>query len=485
MMSLAAPSVRGRILIWYLVLIALALAVSAVLTRQLLLGYLDQRADNELANEVSELPVLVHHGIDPTTGQRLASVDAVLRAALARGLPEPDDGAITLLDGRVVGTPRGPQWVTDLARSAAPVQWADVGTSTYGNVQTVKGPARYLAVPVALSGSPHRGVFVALVSQAHEAALVAEVTRLGAETGAAALLVASLIAWLVAGRLLRPVRHVTELARSISETDLSRRIPVHGSDEISVLAQTFNAMLDRLNEAFGAQRAFVQDASHELRTPITIVRGQLDVMGDDPNERRETLALVFDELDRMDRMVRDLLTLASLARPHPLRLSYEPLTPMVEEIFTKAESLGPRHWELAARVGDASALVDRQRITQAMLQLATNAVQHTGADDTIVIGATVADHAVRLSVADTGPGLAPDQHQRIFERFARAGEAQPRSDGAGLGLAIVRAIADAHRGSVEIDSAPGHGATFTMVVPHVAEPDLVAHHPEPLEIGSR
>ena len=128
--------------------------------------------------------------------------------------------------------------------------------------------------------------------------------------GIGVLLLASLLAWVVAGRVLAPLRVLRDTARSIGESDLTRRIPVEGDDELAGLARTFNEMLDRLEAAFASQKAFISDAGHELRTPITIIRGHLDVMGDDPEERRETLELVSDELDRMGRLVNDLLLLA-------------------------------------------------------------------------------------------------------------------------------------------------------------------------------
>jgi two-component system, OmpR family, sensor kinase len=124
------------------------------------------------------------------------------------------------------------------------------------------------------------------------------------------LLLGSLLAWRLAGRVADPVTALTRTARAISETDLSRRIPVRGRDEVAQLAATFNEMLERLERAFGSQRRFLDDAGHELRTPLTIVRGHLELLEDDPVERRETVALVMDELDRMGRIVNDLLLLA-------------------------------------------------------------------------------------------------------------------------------------------------------------------------------
>ena len=168
------------------------------------------------------------------------------------------------------------------------------------------------------------------------------------------LLIASALAWVVAGRLLAPLRALDETARSISETDLTRRIPVSGNDEIAELARTFNAMVDRLEGAFASQRAFVSDASHELRTPITIVRGHLELLGDDPDERRETIALVTDELDRMSRFVDDLLLLAKAERNDFLRVDEVELGALTDELLDKAAGLGPRTWALEAR-GEARA----------------------------------------------------------------------------------------------------------------------------------
>jgi signal transduction histidine kinase len=223
-------------------------------------------------------------------------------------------------------------------------------------------------------------------------------------------------------------------------------------------------MLDRLEQAFNAQRAFINDASHELRTPITIVRGHLELLGDDPQERRETIALVTDELDRMTRFVEDLLLLAKAAREDFLRREPVDLAQLSAELGAKARALAPRRWSVDEHAG-GELLADRQRLTQAIMGLAQNAVQHTTEGDAIALGTARDGHEVRLWVRDTGPGVAPQDRERIFERFARASNAARRSDGAGLGLAIVRAIAEAHGGRVELDSTPGEGATFTVVVP--------------------
>ena len=179
---------------------------------------------------------------------------------------------------------------------------------------------RYLAVPVRGADGKIGGTFVVTAALGQERDEVEDAVRLAAIVLLTVLLIASALAWVVAGRVLAPLRILSDTARSISESDLTRRIPASGTDELAELGRTFNAMLDRLEAAFDSQRSFVSDASHELRTPITIVRGHLELLGEDPEERRETIALVTDELDRMSRFVDDLLLLAQRrARRLPAR----------------------------------------------------------------------------------------------------------------------------------------------------------------------
>ena len=338
-----------------------------------------------------------------------------------------------------------------------------VESTKRGTIEVDDAEIRYLAVPVSVAAR-RRGTFVVTANLADERREVSESLQVAAGITLLVLVLASGIAWLVAGRVLSPLRGLTETAQWITETDLSRRIEVRGNDEIAQLARTFNGMLDRLESAFASQRAFVSDASHELRTPITIVRGHLELLGDDPDERRETVALVTDELDRMTRFVDDLLTLAKAERGDFVRREDIDLDALTEELMAKAGGLADRDWKLG-EVGRGVVTGDRQRLTQAVMNLAQNAVQHTEPGDRIELGSALRDGQARLWVADEGPGIAPADRERIFERFARAGGSRRRSDGAGLGLAIVRAIAEAHGGGVDLDTAPGRGSKFTVVFP--------------------
>jgi signal transduction histidine kinase len=175
----------------------------------------------------------------------------------------------------------------------------------------------------------------------------------------------------------------------------------------------------------------------------------------------------MDELDRMARIVNDLLTLAKWEQPDFLAVERLETGALLDDILAKASALGPRSWRLDSRA-DGAVVADRQRLTQALMQLAQNAVQHTEEGDEIGLGAFVGEGDARFWVRDTGPGIPFDEQARVFDRFYRAGH-ERRSDGAGLGLSIVQAIARAHGGRLELSSVPGSGATFTIVVPRGRE----------------
>jgi signal transduction histidine kinase len=230
------------------------------------------------------------------------------------------------------------------------------------------------------------------------------------------------------------------------------------------MARTFNTMLDRLEAIFKSEREFVQDTSHELRDPITICRGHLELLSDDPEEQRETIALVVDELDRMARIVGDLQVLADAEQPDFLRPELVQLALFSHDLAVKASALAPRQWRLDES-GDVLFRADRHRLTEAVMNLAHNAVQHTRPGDTIAVGSALRDGEVRIWVRDTGAGIPVADRARIFERFTRGTNARRRYRGSGLGLALVKAIAEAHRGRVELESRIGEGSTFTIAIP--------------------
>ena len=456
-------SLRLRLLGWALLLLAVASLASIVVIRQVLINQLENQVTANLEQEVAEFRRLAG-GQDPATGEPFgADVARIADTYLLRNEPHDGEAVLILVGGQFhAASPDPPH---DLSGDPALVgRWASLTGSQWGEVaQTPAGPARWLAVPVAIDGGIRGHVVVAQFTAGQRAGIDRAV-RLMALACLLVIMVVAAGGYLAMGRALRPLRAVTETARAIEETDLSRRIEVSGSDEVAHLARTFNAMVGRLQRAFATQQAFLSDVGHELRTPITIVRGHLEVMGDDPAERRETVALVTDELDRMNRMVGDLLVLARSERPDFLQLDQVEVAGMLADVYAKATALGPREWRLGT-VDPVVVRADRQRLTQALMQLVQNAVQFTRDGDLIELSAVAGAGELRLAVRDTGAGIAPEAQEQIFERFARTGAGQQRADGGGLGLAIVTAIAAAHRGTVTVDSAPGAGSTFAVVVP--------------------
>ncbi|MFP5299185.1 MAG: sensor histidine kinase [Actinomycetota bacterium] len=454
-------SIRVRLLAWFVVLLTLASAVSVFVVRQVLLNRMAERIDRDLVQETKELRALAG-GLDPETGEPFGGrVRKVFETYLERNIPSRNEALITFVDGRpyLRSRPVAPYRLDRDSELVA--RWGSLTEPDRGTVDTPAGTVEYLAVPLDSNGET-RGVFVVAFFRDLEQSETDSAIAGAAGTGVFVLIVGSLLAWRLAEMILAPVRRVRRTALSISESDLSRRIDVTGRDEISELAATFNEMLDRLEAAFTAQKKFIDDASHELRTPITIIRGHLETLETDPVDRAKTVELLLDEVDRMGRLVDDLVLLARSERPDLLDLDLVQVGPLTEELHAKASGLGEREWVLAAS-GKGTVVADRQRVTQAVMQLAQNAYEHTTQGDRIELGSQIDDGHVRFWVRDSGPGIDPRDQQRIFQRFERAGT--PRPGGAGLGLSIVQAIATAHHGDVNVQSRPGSGSTFEIVIP--------------------
>ena len=462
-----AIGVRARVLATVLALTALAMALAGTVSVLVQQSAATSRADLTIARDVAEFRSLARTGAGP--GQPFTSVSAVLQAGIQRQVPAEDETYLGLVSGR-------PTWIPSGQR---PVQLEDqpgiVGTVAQlrpdapvriRRATTRAGAIRYAVVQVRVAGQSQIGSYVVAIATARDQQVILAGARQYALVALGSLVLVGLVGWLVAGQLLRPLRLLREAAERISHTDLSLRIPVSGRDDVTELTRTVNAMLDRLDSAFAAQQRFLDDAGHELRTPVTVVRGHLEVLDvRDPQEVAEVRDLALDELDRTGRLISDLTLLAKARRPDFVRPAPVDLARLTEDVAGKASALGPRDWEIEARAG-AVVRADGQRLTQALLQLADNAVKHTQDGDQIVIGSSVSRSEVRLWVRDHGPGVAAEDAERIFERFGRAAAAAGRNEeGSGLGLAIVAAIAEAHGGRVRLDSRSGHGATFTLVFP--------------------
>lgn len=452
-------SARARIVGAMVGLIAVAFAAALIFSAQILTARTNAMLDERLTHAATSFRTFA---LSPS-GSSQSTVEQLLTRYLRDTVANPAETTFSLVDGvphrRTAGDPparldRDPVFLDLVSGARAPV---------HGQYKSSAGTVAYAVIPVQLVGDPLHGALVSVQFHREVAAPLFSSLGIFAVVGGLAVVGAGLASWLVAGRVLAPVRLVRETAETISETDLHGRIEVVGQDDVAALATTFNRMLDRLETAFITQQQFVDDAGHELRTPITVIRGHLEVMSEDPTERNETMALVSDELDRMSRVVNDLLLLAKSEQPDFVVPEELDLADLLVEALGKARMLGPQRWVLD-ELAEGRVLADGQRLTQALMQLATNAVAHTPAQGTISLGSRVEGGRLLLWVRDTGSGIDQASQEGIFARFRR-GPGPRQASGAGLGLAIVKSIASAHRGTITVASKPGAGATFTLDLP--------------------
>lgn len=455
-------SVRLRITFVVALLTAISLVGVGFTLYTFQLESLDRAINTEQRSEIAEFRELQRSGIDPRTGEPFEDANRLLRSFLEGNLPSPNEylyGFPTSGSPLFQGTDKGdfdqdPKFRATIERMRESGGAAEI---------TVDGQDfRLLSQPIHDANGDALFVVVHNLTKARD-----EVYRLMQTYSLVALtswIVITCIASLMAGRLLSPVRRLSETAQAISGGDLSSRIDVTGNDDLTDLQRTFNDMLDRVENAFSTQRQLLDDVGHELRTPLTIVRGHLELLDTkDPNETALTRTLALDETDRMSGLVDDLLMLAKVRRPDFVTFRHENLHPLTTDLLNKARALGQRAWILD-KAPDAQVELDRSRITQAMMQLVENAIRHTSNGDVIAIGSKISGTTVEFWVRDSGVGVAEIDRERIFARFHRGVNETKSDEGFGLGLSIVSAIAAAHGGACRLDQTTS-GATFRLVLP--------------------
>lgn len=454
---------RTRILLLYISLLGMFTGLAIPLYQAMITSQVSLRVRNDLI-EAQEVFHESYINWERQPNQSLEDLETFADDFLANQLPEDDNFFIFIIGGDFYRS--NPSSLLKPMRSGSNLyeKWENLTEFERGEQPTdipEIGTVIYKAEPLIVD-SEQLGVMVLAHATAGEQneALASVYTFVLIE--GVVVVISLLLAWFVTGRLLKPVRELAIAARRINESDLSQRLSTQGSGELADLAQIFNAMMDRLQDSFNSQRRFVNDAGHELRTPITIVRGHLELMGDDPKEQEETVELVLDELDRMGRLVNDMIALTKSERPDFLQYEMIDLIQFMDELFTKAQALAERDWQLQLDCS-GSMMGDRQRLTGALLNLLRNATQHTLLTGTIELGCKQTFSQVVFWVKDNGEGMTLEEQRHIFDRFARLGKRQ--SDGSGLGLAIVKAFTKAHRGKIDVESQPGRGSTFTITLP--------------------
>jgi two-component system, OmpR family, sensor kinase len=458
--------IRLRLTLYYTTLLAVLLALVGWGVHLLVASLLARDVDRSLE--------LIARQVD--SANRFGPPDP----AALRLIPDPASGAVFLGEfyqlydaqgrpGPVAGNrPRLPVPAEALARALRGV----------GDVRTVEAPGgervRLLTAPLS-DGLRVSGVLQVGVSLAPVELTLARLARALAVGALLAIVMAALGGYWLAAAALRPVDAMAGVASTITATDLGRRVPEPPyDDELARLAQTFNAMIGRLEEAFGRLDRFAADASHELRTPLTILRGEVDLAlrsPRTPEEYREVLASNRDEIDRMAAIVDQLLLLAR-AEKGQLALAREPvrLDRLVEETV--------RQWrDLAAQAGLAVELAplppatvtgDELRLREVLLNLLDNARKYTPSGGRVAVRLALdeAGRRARLSVEDTGVGIPPEALPRVFDPFFRADQARARdAGGSGLGLAIVKRVVEGHGGEVAVESDVRRGSRFTVTLP--------------------
>jgi two-component system, OmpR family, sensor kinase len=414
--------------------------------------------DAELVRQVEAARSVVEAaGADVFTSRdALASILAVV-------LPPENGSALGIVDGEPALVPG-----TDVAFSLVDTGVADRvvqevadGSARIGTVVFEGSEIRYLGIPVIVDGADDEGIFVVGIDVTRELVATNRTLAIFAVVAGGTLLAVALAGWLVAGRLLQPIRRLRETAERITASDLQERIEVDGNDDVSRLTETVNAMLDRLDTALRAQRELLDDVRHELRTPLTIVRGHLELQdASDRGEVERTAELAIEELDRMSALVDGLAKLAEV-RTTVLDPSDVDVAALTRDVVDLARVL-PAHTWTATEIATGTVRADRRLLVQAWVQLADNAAKYAPPESAIELGSRMLEDTVELWVTDRGPGIPEAQRARIFERFARL----PGTDahGSGLGLALVDEIARQHGGTARVESA-GAGSRFVLELP--------------------
>lgn len=466
---------RVSLAITVVVLVIAGLVTAGVTSVALLRGYLLERVDAQLVEAVNGLHVDgrgPRPSPDGDNDRDLPPREYYIVVTSADGTKR-----VVMSDPGQDGTPQIPAWT--LAQATAQ-------GSTPFTVKSTEGDWRAVAMPLR-DGS---GWVAIAMSLSDVSATLGRLVLLQGVISAIVIVLAGFLGYFLVRRTLRPLRNVEEAASDIAHEvgtgDLSRRVPVgRPATETGQLALAFNTMVDRIEESFNAQqeseaqaraseermRRFVADASHELRTPLTTIRGfaELYRQGAAP-DADSVMTRIESEAQRMGVLVEDLLMLARMDQQRPLSMSPVDLLTIATEAVSAARVAAPT-WPISLDIdvvaGPPIVSGDATRLRQVLDNLLANAIRHAGDGASITTRIrTTADGWAVLQVEDTGVGMDPDTATRIFERFYRADESRSRdAGGTGLGLAIVRALTVAHGGSVDVESSPGDGATFTVRLP--------------------
>ena len=459
-------SIGARLTFWYTGILCLTLLVLGILAYGLLTYSLSRDTDAALHGVAQAVAEQAQKGVPTPLPPNL---DELFRRFFGFSPANPYFEMLTPW-----GRPRSaPPPSPPLGISPQALKNALHGVPTF---ETLKGsgpyPVRVLIMPVITAGQVTNVVQVG-ISLENMYSTLNRFVLIMAALFPLGLILAGGGGWLLARRALAPVDHMTRAAQRISGEHLTERLLETGTgDELDRLARTLNEMLTRLDESFRQVRQFSADASHELQTPLTIIKGEIEVAlrsGRTPEEYQQVLTSSLEEIERISRLVEGLLLLAR-ADSGVLRMDHKPvaLDELVAEVAAqmqkKANGQGVSlHLEDLAPVTISG---DREQLQRLLLNLIDNAIKYTPAGGSVSLSLRADDGQAQISITDTGIGLSAAEQAQIFTRFYRAAAARSQSGGgAGLGLCIAQSIAEAHGGKIQVLSHPGQGSTFTVVLP--------------------
>lgn len=479
-------SIRSRLTLWYVGLLALLLIVFGVALYATVYITSYQEVDRSLQQRASDIQASLSAVL--TLQEDFATI--IRRGGLV--LPNADvfsNGDIYVqlraLDGRIISRSEnlGNQYLVIPPDQHERAKRGEVVPSDF----TVnKTRLRAYVAPIVIKSGDVIGYIELAQSLRQVDNTLRDLATLIIVSILAGLVTAAIGGWFIAGNILGPIDRVTLAAQKITRArDLGRRIEVPAlADEVGRLAMTFNEMLARIEELFRAQQRFVADVSHELRSPLTAVRGNLDLLrrgaANDPEERGQVLEAIDSETARMSRLVSDLLLLARQDSGVPIAKDTVELDTVLLEVYRQAQLTAKGVTVTLGAEDQATIQGDRDRLKQVLLNLVDNAVKYTPQGGKVTLSLTKDDAWVKIAVHDTGIGIAVENIPNLFDRFYRVDKARSRdAGGTGLGLAIAKSVVEAHNGKITVESQLGKGSTFTVWLPLAETKSVSAPAPVP------
>ncbi len=481
-------SLRLRLTLLSAALVGITLAVIGVG----LYFYIEQQSYDRLLSELRERTAEVENTINKSAMETLGLTPVILPDTTQLGASQIYVQIITP-QGRIVPVSMSLNNHT-LPTTTSDINQAFMGQAIDSSIMVGTTTMRTLYTPITSNGDV-LGVVQASTPITPIERNLGQIRLLLLATGLLALTLVGFGAWWTTGRTLRAVDRIAATAHRIElSQDLSQRIPElrdAPDDEMTRLVHTFNNMLTRLDTTFQAQKQFVADSSHELRSPLTVIKGNLELWRKARSEEDRQIAVtaIEQETARMTRLVENLLLLAQMEAA-PVRQAQPMLREPVEldslllTVYQQARAIGRAHHITLAHEDVVTVQGDRDQLQQLLLNLVDNAIKYTPAGGTISLGLYGAGDWAQLEVTDTGIGIAAEDLPHIFDRFYRSDKARSRTmGGAGLGLAIVREVAEAHGGRVEVSSDPGQGTRFRVWLPRQADSLALPEPSTPERIG--